>query len=426
MFDASFRRSSMFDASFRQSLRYMLLPQQTRDYAYMFEDKTPARCCSYRYFSEKISEFVKKSKDVLVTAWEMGISDPRKIILSAKMGLALTLISILVFFKLPGSELGNHYLWAILTIVVIFEFSIGATFSKGCNRGLGTLSAGALALGMAEISDMTGNWAQVFNTASIFVIAFLGTYAKQYPTMKPYEYGFRVFLLTYCYIIVSGYRTGEFMEIAVSRFLMIALGASVGLIVNTCIYPIWAGDDLHNLIVKNFVDVATSLEGLLLHLSGFASLILCHNPIHRAFYYCAGCVNGYLSSVEYDTMPSRILVYEAVTDDQVYTGYRSAVESASQEDTLMGFAAWEPPHGPYRSFRYPGKMYVKAPEEKSIMSLTPEGEEESRMYKSASDLSLATFASLLIEFVARLENLVKAYDELCEIANFREAFIGRR
>lgn len=82
-----------------------------------------------RYFSDKITAFLTKSQDVLVTAWEMGTSDPRKIIFSAKMGLALTLVSILVFFKLPGSELSNHYLWAILTIVVVFEFSIGK-----CNR----------------------------------------------------------------------------------------------------------------------------------------------------------------------------------------------------------------------------------------------------------------------------------------------------
>ena len=47
---------------------------------------------------------------------------------------------------------------------------VGGTFRKGCNTGLGTLSAGALALGMAEISDMTGNWAEVFNTASIVVV----------------------------------------------------------------------------------------------------------------------------------------------------------------------------------------------------------------------------------------------------------------
>lgn len=118
---------------------------------------------------------MKKLKDVLVTAWEMGTADPRKMIFSAKMGLALTLTSILIFFKIPGLELSGHYLWAILTVVVIFEFSIGATFSKGCNRGLGTLSAGGLALGMSWISEMTGNWADVFNAASIFVV---GIYTK--------------------------------------------------------------------------------------------------------------------------------------------------------------------------------------------------------------------------------------------------------
>ncbi|KAL0813710.1 hypothetical protein Bca101_070153 [Brassica carinata] len=537
MFDVSFRRSSMFDGSFRQSIRDRLLPHPTRDSFYPGEDKTPVRCCSYRYFSDKITGFVTKSQDVFVTAWEMGTSDPRKIIFSAKMGLALTLVSILVFFKLPGSELSNHYLWAILTIVVVFEFSIGATFSKGCNRGLGTLSAGALALGMAEISALTGQWAEVFNSVSIFVV-------------------------------VSGYRTGEFMETAVSRFLMIALGGGIGLLVNTCIYPIWAGDDLHNLIAKNFVNVATSLEG---------------------------CVNAYLNCVAYDTIPSKMLVYEAVTDDPVYSGYRSAVQSTSQEDTLMGFASWEPPHGPYRAFRYPWKAYVKvggalrhcafmvmalhgcilseiqaAEDKRSVfrnelqrvgvegakvlrsigeklktmerlnpiedilheihqaaeelqskidkksyllvnaetweignrskdltddlknldedvsrilahksqseatirppknwdvvtttsknpnpatlttiqsqqsrtgiqkqsswpsrisltpgsLLITPGDDEAAQMYRSASALSLATFASLLIEFVARLENLVNAYDELCEIANFKEAVVA--
>lgn len=99
----------------------------------------------------------------------------------------------------------------------------------------------------------------------LWLVGFCATYTKLYPTFKPYEYGFRMFLITYCFISVSGYQTGEFVDIAINRFVLIALGAAVSLGINICIYPIWAGEDLHNLVTKNFMGVATSLEGILHH-----------------------------------------------------------------------------------------------------------------------------------------------------------------
>ncbi|XP_057800839.1 aluminum-activated malate transporter 7-like isoform X2 [Salvia miltiorrhiza] len=71
-------------------------------------------------------------------------SDKRRIIHSIKVGVALVLVSLLYLVNSMFKQIGENAMWAIMTVVVMFELYAGATLSKGINRGIGTLVGGGM------------------------------------------------------------------------------------------------------------------------------------------------------------------------------------------------------------------------------------------------------------------------------------------
>lgn len=71
----------------------------------------------------KVVEFPCKLK-------KLGQDDPRRIVHSLKVGLAVLLVSLLFYFDPLYDGLGASAMWAVLTVVVVFEFSVGTYVSN--------------------------------------------------------------------------------------------------------------------------------------------------------------------------------------------------------------------------------------------------------------------------------------------------------
>ncbi|KAI5439560.1 aluminum-activated malate transporter 13 isoform X2 [Lathyrus oleraceus] len=105
---------------------------------------------SVHVFGERLKRYPSLGWKVI---WNVGYEDPRRVIHAFKVGLSLTLASLLYLLEPIYNEMGQSAIWAVMTVVVVLEFTAGATLCKGLNRGLGTLLAGLLAFMVGYIAN---------------------------------------------------------------------------------------------------------------------------------------------------------------------------------------------------------------------------------------------------------------------------------
>lgn len=63
------------------------------------------------------------------TIWNLGYEDPRRVIHAFKVGLSLTLASLLYLLEPLYKEIGQSAIWAVMTVVVVLEFTAGKFLS---------------------------------------------------------------------------------------------------------------------------------------------------------------------------------------------------------------------------------------------------------------------------------------------------------
>ncbi|KAA8535802.1 hypothetical protein F0562_030797 [Nyssa sinensis] len=279
---------------------------------------------AWRWFKALPEKSKSKVVQVASEAKKLGQDDPRRIIHSLKVGLAITLVSLFYSFDPLYQGFGVSAMWAVITVVVVFEFSVGATLGKGLNRGLATFSAGFLGVGAHRLASFSTERSEpILLGLSVFVLAAAVTFIRFFPRMKArYDYGLLIFILTFCLICVSGYRDDEVLDITHKRLSTVLIGGATTVIICIFICPVWAGHDLHNL-------VATNLEKLGSFLEGFGG----------EYFRKSG-----------DS--------ESKDNKSSLEGYKSVLNSKSTEESWVNFAKWEPRHGRFR-YRHPWDQYLK-------------------------------------------------------------------
>ncbi|GAB2220891.1 hypothetical protein Droror1_Dr00012049 [Drosera rotundifolia] len=259
--------------------------------------------------------------------------DVNRVIFSLKVGLAVFLVALLILIQAPYEVFGANIIWSIITVAVMFEYTVGMTFNRGFNRALGSLFAGILAICTIQLALCMGEIAEpIVIGVSIFLVGVATSFLKLWPSLVQYEYGFRVVLFTFCLIIVSGYRMGNPIRTAMDRLYSIAMGGFVAVFVNTLILPIWAGEQLHKELIKSFEAVADSLEE---------------------------CVRKYLEDDGSDGSKVTTALFDEFLDEPAYKQCLITVNASTKLETLANAAKWEPPHGKFNQFFYPWSEYVK-------------------------------------------------------------------
>ncbi|XP_010263008.1 PREDICTED: aluminum-activated malate transporter 8-like [Nelumbo nucifera] len=281
---------------------------------------------------------------------KVGQDDPRRIVHALKVGLALSVVSLIYYYKPFYDGFGISGMWAVLTVVVVFEFSVGATLSKGLNRGFATFLAGALGVGAHYLSNLCGDKGEpIVLGLSVFLLAAASTFSRFIPGVKQrYDYGVVIFILTFSLVAVSGYRVDEIIELAHQRLSTIVIGGLTCVIISICIMPVWAGEDLHNLVAQNLEKLACFLEGFggeyFKDLEDGEIVVVSKSGKPLAEYF-RNPEDGEAAVV-------------SKSDKSSLQKYKSILTSKTTEDSLANFARWEPGHGRFR-FRHPWKQYLK-------------------------------------------------------------------
>ncbi|KAL0558919.1 hypothetical protein IC582_003506 [Cucumis melo] len=171
-----------------------------------------------RWLKPIFAKLSNKAVKLATMTKKLAKDDSRRVVHAFKVGLAISLVSLLYYFKALYDGFGTSTMWAIVTVIVVVEFSVGGTLGRGLNRVMATLLAGGLGFGAHYLASLGGDTGRPIILAFfVFLLASISTFTRFFPKIKArYDYGMLIFILTFCMVSLSGYRDDEIAKLALS------------------------------------------------------------------------------------------------------------------------------------------------------------------------------------------------------------------
>ncbi|XP_055815327.1 aluminum-activated malate transporter 8-like [Solanum dulcamara] len=266
-------------------------------------------------------KLMDKISNIANNTINIGKDDPRKFWHAAKVGLSLTLV-ILFYYSWPlYHSFEQSAIMAVLTVMVSFEYTAGATISKCLNIAFATALGVTLGIGAKYIAEFCGKEGEpTILGILVFILGALGTFTRFYPHMqRRYDYGCMFSVATFSLVTVSG---DKYLELVKQRISTIMVSVATVMVISLVICPVWAGKDLHKLIIANLEKLASFLDGF---------------------------ETEYFQAIGEGSKDK---------DNGFLEAFKSVLGSKATEESLANFAWWEPANGPFR-FNNPGKEYLK-------------------------------------------------------------------
>lgn len=85
------------------------------------------------YWAKALYSKIRRNMgEVVERIKKLARDDPRRIIHSFKVAIALTFVSLIYYIRPLYDGFGVAGIWAVLTVVVIFEFTVGKIYMHTC------------------------------------------------------------------------------------------------------------------------------------------------------------------------------------------------------------------------------------------------------------------------------------------------------